>query len=366
MSFLLFLKQTVKKPSVIVMLFAVLTCVLLCGMLKNDDGFPNCGVVSGEDENAKLVANQLESDGLIRYENADALKKGLRRGEVASGIVFPDDFTKRLEDANTEELLTFYEAPASVFPSLFKFRTAAYIMDVYAPYIISKLMKYEGANIPHEEMRDAIADYIASDNPFEFTFENAEGAKLDVNHYSYNLSAGVVALFLFFAFGLFALPYTEKQFLGIARRIGLKKACLSFMLPSALCIILLFSSVSVASVWLSDILFMSGTRKLAFAAVIYTFYLSALTIAVTAIFGSTEKVRVPIIAICLLSLALCPIFIDVPALFGIPEWCLYVLPTMFFYAALESPLVCGIIAATAFVCATVFYFIFYKKKMHFA
>lgn len=362
MTFWLSFKRILKKPAVLVMLASLFLCMLLCGLLKNDDGIPNCGVVSGNDENAILIADWLERDGLVRYESEETLKSGIERGEVASGIVFPSDFTERLKKLDTDDMLTFYEAPNSVFRSLFKFRTAAYIMDVYAPYLLSRLIYFEGADIPYEEMRAIIDEYLANDEPFEFTFENAESAPLEADHYSLGLAAGVVALFLFFAFGLFAVPYTEKQFLSIAKRIGFKKAFLSFALPSVACVMLLFFFTSAAALLLSDALFQSGASAFIGAAAVYTVFLSALGVAITALFGSTEKVRVPIMAICLLSVAICPVFVDVGAILGIPNWILHLLPTMFFYTAKENLTTCAFVAVTSLAVALGMYIVRFRRK----
>ncbi len=362
MSILLAFKRIIKRSAALVMLASLFLCILLCGLLKNDDGIPNCGVVSGSDENAVIIAEWLERDGLVRYESEEALKKGIERCEVASGIVFPSDFTERLEKLDTDDILTFYEAPNSVFRSLFKFRTAAYIMDVYAPYLLSRLIYFEGADISYEEMRAEIDDYIANDEPFEFAFENAEGAPLDASHYSLGLAAGVVSLFLFFAFSLFAVPYTEKQFLGIARRVGLKKAFYAFALPSFFATVALFFTTTAAALLLSDMIFEGGTAEFIGATAVYAVFLSALGIGATALFGSTEKVRVPVMAICLLSVALCPIFVDVGAILELPKWCLHLLPTMFFYTAKDNLLTCAAVAILA-LAATLWMYVMRFKKM---
>ena len=364
MSILLAFKRILKRNAVLVMLASLFLCILLCGLLKDDDGIPNCGIVSGDDTNAITIAEWLERDGLVRYETEEDLKKGITRGEVASGIVFPNDFTERLEKLDTDEILTFYEAPNSVFRSLFKFRTAAYVMDVYAPYLLSRLIYFEGADIPYEEMRAIIDEYLANDEPFEFTFENAESAPLEADHYSLGLAAGVVALFLFFAFGLFAVPYTEKQFLSIAKRIGFKKAFLSFALPSVACVMLLFFFTSAAALLLSDALFQSGASAFIGAAAVYTVFLSALGVTITALFGSTEKVRVPIMAICLLSVAICPIFVDVGAILGLPSRSLHLLPTMFFYTAKDNILLCTAVAVLALTASLGMYAARFKRMKY--
>lgn len=362
MSILLAFKRICKRGAVLVMLFSLFVCILLCTLLKNDDGIPNCGVVSGDDENAALITEWLVRDGLVEYEDEESLKKAIIRGEVASGIVFPSDFTDKLKKLDTDEILTFYEAPNSLFRSLFKFRTAAYIMDVYAPYLLSRLIYFEGADIPYEEMRAEIFEYLANDDPFEFTFENAVGAPLEADHYSLGLALGVISLFLFFAFGFFAVPYTEKQFLGIVSRVGFKKGFCTFALPNLFATVILFFATAAAAILFSRPIFGDFVFEIIGATAVYAVFLSALGIAATAIFGSTEKVRVPVMAICLLSVALCPIFVDVGAILELPRWVLHLLPTMFFYTARDNLLPCTAIAILALATALWMYVMRFRRK----
>ena len=362
-NFFLSFKRTAKKPSVLIMLFATAVCTLLCGFLSEDDGIPNCGIVSGNDQNAMYISEMLVSDGFIPYENGAALIKGIERGEVASGFVFPDDFTERIEDCDLDEALTFYESPSAFFPSIYKYRAVSRILNVYAPYITSRLLSYEGLDIPPEVMRSIIDEYIAKDEEFKFTVANAEGAPVEVSHYSQKLALGALALFLFFAFGLFAVPYTEVQFLPLVRRIGLKKALLSYTLPSILSVMLLFFTTSAAALVASEFLFASGMSALILPTAIYTVFLSALGVAIAAIFGSTENARVPIMAICLMSVAFCPIFVDIPSIIGLPLWPKWFLPPMFLYAAIDNVVLCAIVAILTFAAAFALYAFMYKKKL---
>lgn len=364
MSFWLSLKRTAAKPAVIAMLCAILVCTFLCGFLTKDDGVPACGIVSGSDANAVKITDDLVNDGLIRFDTKEKLFKGIQDGTVAYGAVFPDNLTELLEDGETDEIIAFYASANSTFKTLYYYRIAAHLMTFYAPYLTSELLSYENVERSPEHMKEIIELYMQSDVPFEFKLENAEGAPLEADHYSYNLAIGTVTLLLFFAIGLFAVPYTEKQFLPIAKRIGLKKALIHFSLPSIACAMLLFFASAAVALILSDSFFDSGTSKLLGTTAAYTVYLFALGIAVTAIFGSTEKVRIPIMAICLLSLAFCPIFADIPALLGLPEWPAFLLPTYFFYFAKDSTAICSLIAILAFVGASALYAYSYKRKLN--
>ena len=363
MRFLLSFKRVAKKGSVIVMLFVLAACILLCGMLSEDDGIPACGVVSGSDEVARDITDALYRDGLVRYESAEDLCDAIRRGEMASGMVFSEELSTLMHSTDLDGAVTFYESERIMCSPIYKYRATAYILEHYTPYLSSKLLAREGAELSPEEAKSGIDAYLAGEDTFNFTFENAEGAPLAGEHYSVNLTMGTLSLFLFFAFGLFAVPYTEKQFLPLAKRVGLRKALTSFSMCSAASTVILFFAVTAAALAISDKIFANGASALTLPAAVYILFLSALGIAVTAIFGSTEKVRVPIIAVCLLSVAVCPIFIDIAEFLGIPAWVRHMVPTYFFYTARENTVVCAVIAAVMFAAAWGLYYVCYKKKL---
>lgn len=357
-------KRVASKGAVWVMALILAACILLCGTLSEDDGIPGCGIVSGNDTIALDIAEKLCDDGLVRYESEDELINAIQRGEVASGIVLPCDLTARMQSVNLNGAIKFYESEQIMFAPIYKFRLTAYMLEHYAPYLTSELLQKEGAELSPDEVRAGIDEYLADEVRFNFTFENAESVPLKTEHYSLNLTMGVLSLFLFFAFGLFAVPYTEEQLLPLARRVGAKKALSTYSLGSVISAVALFFFAAVASLLLSDKLFSSGAADLIPPAGIYIIFLSALGIAVTAIFGSTEKVRVPIIAICLVSLAVCPIFINISDFIGIPAWIKHFVPTYFFYTARDNPAVCTSVAATVFSAACALYTVRIVRKVH--
>lgn len=348
-------KRLLRKPALCVMLALVFVCILLCGTLAKDDGIPACGIVIGNDPIAKELGDRLTADGLIAYANEAALRAAVARGEVAMGAVLPDDLTVRLEKGSTTGMIAFIESPTAMLHPLYRYRIAAYLLEAYTPYLTSELLADAGVARSPDEMRVEIDAYLANEAAFAFTFADAEGASADETPYSLQLCAGVVALFLFFAFGLFACPYTEKQLAAVEKRVGAPRALRAFALPSILAVLTLLAAVTAGALWLTDVLLHNGAAALIPAALCYAVFLSALGVLCTAVFQSTERLRIPMIALCLLSLGFCPIFADLPALLGIPAWPRLLLPPMFFYAAVESPILCAIAATALFAVATLVY-----------
>ena len=363
MSILLSVKRIIKRGSLLVMIGITVTCILLCGMLMGDDGLPDCGFVCGDDALAVAVCNQLERDGLIRYESDKELIRAIQDGVIGSGFSFPDDFSERIESVDIEDAVTCYEHERATITTIYKYRTTAYILEHYVPHLVSMLLKQHDVNVSPSEAAEYIGTYLENDVSFEFTMENAKGEVIESEHYSMNLSMGAVSLLLFFALGLFSVPYGEKQFFPIAKRVGLKKAFTTYALPSIVCSAVLFFAVAALSLILSDALFESRADTLILPCAVYTLFLSALGITATAIFGNTEKIRIPIMALSLASLALCPIFIDFAELLNLPIWLRHIVPTYFFYTACENILACALVAAIFFITACALYALVCKKKL---
>lgn len=345
-------KRLLRKPALCVMFALLFACILLCGTLTGDDGIPACGIVIGSDPIAKALGDRLTADGLIAYESETALRTAVARGEIAMGAILPDDLTARLEKGRTGGMIAFIESPTAMLRPLYRYRIAAYLLEAYTPYLTSELLADAGVARSPDEMRAEIDAYLAKEAPFAFTFADTEGAAANAQPYSLQLCAGVVALFLFFAFGLFACPYTEKQLASVAKRVGAPRALCAFALPSIAAVLTLFAAVVTAALCLTDILFANGAAALIPAALGYAVFLSAIGVLCTAIFGDAERLRVPMIALCLLSLGFCPIFADLPALIGVPAWPRLLLPPSFFYAAIEAPIPCAIDALALFGVAT--------------
>lgn len=359
---MLIFKRLLRMPALLVMLVLTFACILLCGMLTEDDGIPACGIVVGSDTIAKDLGDRLTADGLIAYADETALRAAVARGEVAMGAVLPDDLTARLESGRTNGMIAFLESPTAVLRPLYRYRIAAYLLEAYTPYLTSALLEDAGVTRTPDEMRAEIDAYLASEATFTFTFADAEGKTSDAAPYSLQLCAGTAALFLFFAFGLFACPYTEKQLSSVAKRVGAPLAFRAFAMPSVFAVLTLFAAVTAGALWLTDVLFQNGAAALIPAALCYTVFLSALGVLCTAVFGSTERLRIPMIALCLLSLGFCPIFADLPALLGIPAWPRLLLPPTFFYAAADAPIPCAVIAALLFCVASAVYAVAVRKR----
>lgn len=345
------LKRLFRIPSLCAMLALLFVCILLCGSLAADSGLPICGIVSGKDPLAAEVCARLTADGFVPYESEDALRHAITRGEVAMGMVLPDNFTDRLARGSVNGLIAFLEAPSAVLQPLYRYRAAAHLFEAYVPYLTSDLLADAGVERTPDEMRGEIETYLASEDTFTFTFTTVAGAEIETEHPAKTWTKGAVALLLFFALPLFAVPFSGAQYAPLCRRLGCARAFRAYALPSMLWGTALFAAVTASALLLSEWIFANGAAAYIGAAVLYAVFLAALGILATALVGDIAVLRVPMIVLALLSLCFCPIVADLPKLLGIPLWPRLLLPPTFFYAAFEHPLSAAIIAFALFAAA---------------
>ena len=349
------LKRLLRIPALCGMLCILFITILLCGTLTEAEGLPACGVVCGSDPLAAKIADRLSADGFVAYADANALRTGIRRGEVSMGLILPDNLTDRLARGRVSKLIRFLEAPDAVLQSLYRYRAAAYVLEAYAPYLTRDLLQDAGVDCSLEEMQAAIDRYLANEVEFAFTYETVSGEPILSESIAAAWTKGAVALLLFFALPLFAVPFSKAQLTLIARRIGSRNTCRAYALPQMLGTLFLFAATAVAALALSDVLFASGASAYIGAAAVYAVFLWSLGVFAAALLGDTAALRLPLILLTLLSLGFCPVLADLPALLGIPAWPRLLLPPTFFYTARTHPLPCTVCALVLAACALALY-----------
>lgn len=363
MSVFLMLKRILRTPSVIVMLAVTFLCIFLCGALSEDDGLPSCGIVCGSDPIASAITDSLADDGMVFCKDEAELVDKLQKGKIVMGMILPNDLTKRLEDGNTDGMMRIISTPMTFLPSIQRYRVSAYIIEEFTPYLMSSILKTDKFSMTPEEMKGYISAYLTNEESFAFSIETVDGRKVEAEHYSFKLTKGAVALLLFFAIMLFAVPFSEKQATPLFKRLGLKKGFFTLILPSVVIIAVLFAAVASVALILSEKVFNSGVSVLVYPTVIYTVFLSAAGVIAIAIARTVDKLRVLMIAICMISIGFCPIFADISAIAGIPKEIRYFLPPMFFYAAMELQVLCAILAAVLFTVSMFVLYMAYRKRL---
>ena len=340
-----------KNPLFIVMLLFLGFCVIFFGSIEKEVSLPKSGIVLRDsDEQGKLLYEALVKDGFTPYENEDVMREAIRVGEVSVGVAIKEGLTKRFKDADIEGCVVLYCMPTTSFVRVTSLRVSAQLSELYAPYITNRLMANRGLEISPEEVR-AYMDYCyENDAQFEFVFSDMEGKDLVHTSYSKSLIWGMFAVLLFCLFSLCTCTEKDAGYRELRDRLGYGKAFFSVLLPSyAVKYVISLLAVLVSS-FICQKLYGTDVSGLYTQCAIYLLYLCGIGALLYALLYKFSRVQLYIIALSLISLGICPIFVDISNYAVIPDVVkLALLPPYFFYKIPSSPVLYLIIAG--FVCA---------------
>ena len=186
-------------------------------------------------------------------------------------------------------------------------RVSAHLCDLYAPYLVERLSAEHGVTLSAQQVRAHIDGLLQSDAAFEFCFEDMQGAALQGRSYAQGLIYGIFAVLLFCLFALCSATEKDASLQTVRGRIGGRRAFDTVFLPAL--------------------------------AVRF-----ALCAAADALLGRFGRIQIAVMTLALLSLGVCPIFVDVSAFIGIPEAVKCLLPPYFFYKVMGAPALCAAVA----------------------
>jgi len=200
-----------------------------------------------------------------------------------------------------------------------------------------------------EQVRDYIDQRLAEDAQFEFMITDMDGASLERASYSRNLILGMLAILLFCLFSLCTCTEKDASFRNMHDRLGCRKAFLTVLLPSYGVKYAISLAVSAVAVVACKWIYGTDVSGLAGRCAVYLLFLCGTGALLYALLYRFSRAQLYIMLLSLLSLAVCPIFVDIGMFSAVPEWIRLLLPPYFFYKIPQAPVVCTV--AAALVCA---------------
>ena len=345
------LLRVLKNPLFIVMLLFLGFCVVFFGSIEKEVSLPKAGIVLRDsDEQGMRLYDALVKDGFKPYENEDGMREAIRVGEISVGVAIKKDLTKRLMDADVEGCIVLYCMPTTSFVNVTSLRVSAQLAEIYAPYITNRLMENRGLEISIEDVREYMDYCYEHDAQFEFVFSDMEGKELVHTSYSKSLIWGMFAVLLFCLFSLCTCTEKDAGYRELRDRLGYKKAFFTVLLPSYTVKYLITFLMVLVSSFICQKLYGTDISGLYTQCAIYLLYLCGIGALLYALLYKFSRVQLYIIALSLISLGICPIFVDISNYAVIPDVVkLALLPPYFFYKIPSSPVLYLIIAG--FVCA---------------
>lgn len=337
------LKRTVKNPLFLVMLVFLCFCVLFFGSIEKDVEMSPVGVVLRDnDPEAIRLFDKLKADGFVAFSDEDAMCQAIRSEEISIGIAIKQNLTERLAQGKIEGALVLYCMPTTSFVRVTSLRVSAHLGEIYGPYITEKMMADIGVELSHEQVREHMEECFRNDAQFEFSITDISGKPLERASYSRSLIYGMLAVLLFCLFALCTCTEKDASYRNLHDRLGVKKAFFAVLLPGyAVKYVISMAVCAVAAVACRK-LYGTDVSGLGWRCAVYILYLCGVGAGLHAVLYRFSRVQLYVLALGLLSLAVCPIFVDVTAFVKIPEWVRLLLPPYFFYKIPQAPIACAL------------------------
>lgn len=343
-------KRTLKNPLFLVMLALLCFCVLFFGSIEKDVKMAPVGVVLRDhDPEAKRLFDKMTADGFVAFTDEQAMCRAVRDEEISIGIAIKQNLTQRLENADVEGAMVLYCMPTASFVRVTSLRVSAHLGEIYAPYITQHMMDKIGVELSHEQVRAHMEACFEKDAQFEFSITDVSGKPLERASYSRSLIFGMLAVLLFCLFALCTCTEKDASFRNLHDRLGATKAFLAVLLPGYAVKYLLSMAVASVAAVACQKLYGTDISGLWWRCAIYLLYLCGVGAMLHAVLYRFSRVQLYVLTLSLLSLAVCPVFVDVTAFVKIPEGIRLLLPPYYFYKIPQAPVAC-LIGAVA-MCA---------------
>lgn len=341
-------KRIWKNPLFLVMLGLLCFCVLFFGSIEKEVRMAPVGVVLRDsDPEAVRLYDMLVADGFVPFSQEQAMCEAIRDEKISIGIAIREGLTPRLEAGDVEGVLVLYCMPTASFVRVTSLRLSAHLGEIYAPYMTERMMEQIGVELSHEQVRAHMEECFRTDAQFTFTMTDIAGKPLERTSYSRSLILGMLAVLLFCLFSLCTCTEKDASYRQLHDRLGAKKAFLTVLLPGyALRYLIAMVVCALASIACRQ-LYGTDISGLWWRCAIYLAYLLGISALLYAVLYRFGRVQLYVLTLSLLSLGVCPIFVDISAFVKIPEWIRLLIPPYYFYKIPQAPLPCALGAVAA-------------------
>ncbi len=343
-------KRVLKNRLFLVTLCALAFCVIYFGSIEKEIKLPVTGVVQPEegDTLAQDLYERLLADGMFPYETEAEMREDMRTGKISAGVLICRDLTGRLSSGEPDGVVTLLCTPTTSFIKFTGTRISAHLCDLYAPYLAAGILDSMGIPGDPQELRDYIDYCLENDAQFEFVFEDAEGKELEERSYAKSLIYGALAVLLFCLFALCMCTEKDISYRNMHDRIGCRRAFCTVLLPGYGVQLLLSMAVVGMATQICHWVYGTDIGFLWVQCAIYLLFLCGVSAALYAAVYRFSHVQLYVLAMSIISLAICPVFVNLSAYAAIPEWVKLLMPPYFFYKIPDAPWLCaGVAAAVA-------------------
>ncbi|MBO5305832.1 MAG: hypothetical protein J6B12_03615 [Clostridia bacterium] len=318
-------------------------------------------VALGEGEETEAMLMRLSGKGFVRYQTQETLREAIARGEIDCGVLFPADLEERITSANLEKSILFLRSPTAPLPVLFRLEIVTELLTSASPYFSTQILEKIA---PGADLEDEIVNRYRYETQngtgFVFDVETVSGEPPKETGFAVSLAVTVLSIFLFLMPLLQGCRLFQQSYTELEGRLGKKTALRTVFLPEAL--------TSLVMTCLLLCLLLPLGAKISGQTDFAAWLVPALTAAVLSaslglvlplLLRRADSLQMLTVPVLLLTLVLCPLFINLALLFPQVSVFRSLLPTYWIFAAKDAPLLLGTIAILSLPIAC---FVLYLSK----
>lgn len=348
---LLFQKRILKKPMFqITILLIPILLFLLFTFNKSSDSLVRVALISGNDEYSQNFVKDLldSSNHAISYYQCydeDQMRKDVLTGKAECGYIMPDDMPRKIAQFSSQKkhgIITAIVKKESIstkivneiiYGRLFSERAYPVLKDFINEKQPDRLTPTED-----EKMYDAFSKYLIE--PLMFSFEYADGSKNDLlnnddsSHNYYMLPVrGILSVLILVSSmsGVLMLSNDDRKntwgFIRLSKRPAFNYFYIFMsILPIAICSLAAIFITGISTNVLNEIRLM----------VLYTLLLTGFSSLLKALIKNIYVLCSLIPVTVLLSLIICPVFIDIGSIVPQARFVRLFLPTNYYLDSIYS------------------------------
>lgn len=348
---LLFQKRILKKPMFqITILLIPILLFLLFTFNKSSDSLVRVALISGNDEYSQNFVKDLldSSNHVISYYQCDdesQMRKDVLTGKAECGYIMPDDMPRKIAQFSSKKkqgIITAIVKKESIstkivneiiYGRLFSERAYPVLKDFINEKQPDRLTPAED-----EKMYDAFSKYLIE--PLMFSFEYADGSKNDLlnnddsSHNYYMLPVrGILSVLILVSSmsGVLMLSNDDRKntwgFIRLSKRPAFNYFYIFMsILPIAICSLAAIFITGISTNVLNEIRLM----------VLYTLLLTGFSSLLKALIKNIYVLCSLIPVTVLLSLIICPVFIDIGSIVPQSRFVRLFLPTNYYLDSIYS------------------------------
>ncbi len=305
MKFLLFsMKRVLKTPAFCVfLLLAAVLPSLAAEAARGTSILP--GAVFAEDpadEDAAFALQLFLQSGFLMASGEEDAVRGVAEGIYNEAVILPAGFGERLAAGEVDGIVRRYSTDSTTFPEMFQTQESAVVAGSWAPYVGWALFRDTGVGL--DEILREFRNSKGGEGLVRITMQTMAGetpGTLDEVPRGFFLGALSLLVFLAAWYGI-ALPLTRET-RGLQGSMPLNEAVRIYALPG-LCVRMVLLVLAAASACL-----LAGRPESAAAAMLYALAAGTVSMIPWCFPGRTWQSILGVF-IVVLSLALCPIFLD--------------------------------------------------------